>query len=314
MTSIALCIPAYQAACYLPRLLRSAQVQVVSFDEIWVYDDASSDNTSEIAMEFGAQVIRGDNNIGCSAGKNVLLHQVSSEWIHFHDADDELLPEFTLLAHKWISRGDACPDVLLFNYEYRDNETFHLIAKSDFDPFQLECDPLRYAILNQINPFCGLYRRCRLLEVGGYDTDKQILYNEDVAFHCKLAKAGLSFSAEKTVALINYRLANSMSNSNTLKCLQAHVEVMRRLACELSSLYPLEIKQRLWAACTGLAVFGRWREVDTALALASSLTGETPKNQSASFALLCLLVGPRLAFRMREIIIRLFKPSLRPNI
>jgi glycosyltransferase involved in cell wall biosynthesis len=282
MTSIALCIPAYQAACYLPRLLRSAQVQVVSFDEIWVYDDASSDNTSEIAMEFGAQVIRGDNNIGCSAGKNVLLHQVSSEWIHFHDADDELLPEFTLLAHKWISRGDACPDVLLFNYEYRDNETFHLIAKSDFDPFQLECDPLRYAILNQINPFCGLYRRSRLLEVGGYDTDKQILYK--------------------------------MSNSNTLKCLQAPVEVMRRLSCELSSLYPLEIKQRLWAACTGLAVFGRWREVDTALALASSLTGETPKNQSASFALLCLLVGPRLAFRMREIIIRLFKPSLRPNI
>lgn len=311
MSSIALCIPAYQAACYLPRLLRSAQAQIIPFNEVWVYDDASTDGTSEIAMKFGARVLRGEKNIGCSAGKNVLLHHASAEWIHFHDADDELLPNFTCLAHEWISKSEACPDVLLFNYEYRDNDTSSLIAKSDFDPFQLECDPLRYAILNQINPFCGLYRKARLLEVGGYDVDHDILYNEDVAFHCKLAKAGLSFSAESNVAVINYRITSSMSSSNRLKCLQAHVEVMRRLIGQSSSSYSDAIAFRLWAAATGLASMHAWEEADKAISLAKNIHKGLPHGQGRLFGFICCIIGPFYAFRLREFLIRSFKPHLR---
>ena len=40
--------------------------QTKRFDEIWVYDDCSRDNTSEIAERYGARVVRGAVNRGCS--------------------------------------------------------------------------------------------------------------------------------------------------------------------------------------------------------------------------------------------------------
>lgn len=310
MTSLALCIPAYQAADYLPRLLASAYQQWIPFDEIWVFDDASTDSTAQVAKKYGAQVLRAASNVGCSAGKNALMHQVQSEWIHFHDADDLLLPNFTTLAHAWMEKPD-CPDVVLFDYEYRENQTSMLIALSDFQPDELERDPMRYAILNQINPFCGLYRRASLEKVGGYDVDPEILYNEDVAFHCKLARQGLKFSAEKEVSIVNYRMPTSMSMSNQLKCLQAHVEVMRRLSLDCGDQYSNEIKWKLWNAARCLAALRQWDDVYRALAIADVLDRSIPQGQSPIFWLLVKLVGARQAFWLREQGIRVFKPWLR---
>lgn len=310
MTTLALCIPAYQAASCLPRLLQSAHNQSVPFSEILVYDDASSDATSEVAADYGVRVVRGDSNIGCSAGKNELLKRVSSSWIHFHDADDELLPNFTELAHQWMAKHN-CPDVVLFDYEYRDNDSFELIAASNFAPDELENDPLCYTILHQINPFCGLYRTSSLLKVGGYDVDPAILYNEDVAFHIKLAANGLSFSAEKEVSILNYRMADSMSRSNQVRCLLAHVEVMKR-ACNIAGdRYPMELKFKLWHAAQQLASKQAWDHVDDALAIAHKLTPALPTGLSPLFISLVRLLGDRNAFRMREKAIRIFKPYLR---
>lgn len=312
MTSVALCIPAYNAELCISRLLESAVSQKKPFDEIWVYDDCSTDKTFAVASSFKVNVIRGDRNQGCSHGKNELLRAVSSEWIHFHDADDELLPDFTTLAHEWTMKA-GCPDVVLFDYEYRDNHTKRLISSSNFNPEQLEDNPLRYAILYQINPFCGLYRRSSLLKVGGYDIDPLILYNEDVAFHIKLASSGLTFSAEKEVSIINYRMQGSMSGSNQLKCLLAHVEVMRRISIKSGDRYSREIKFKIWHAAQGLASLKEWSYVDHALGIASRVSPVLPTGNSAFFAALVRIFGDRLAFRIREYGIRLFKPHLRKH-
>src|SRR3954453_5367691 len=100
--SLALCIPAYNAAAYLPRLLVSAIRQTLPFNEIWVYDDCSTDGTAAMAERYGARVMRGDVNRGCSIGKNRLAAETKCEWIHFHDADDELLPNFVERARVWM--------------------------------------------------------------------------------------------------------------------------------------------------------------------------------------------------------------------
>ena len=101
--SLALCIPAYNAALLLPKLLTSAREQAIPFDEILVYNDCSTDNTAEVARQYGATVVEGDVNSGCSTGKNRLAEVATSDWLHFHDADDDLLPNFTTVAHRWIS-------------------------------------------------------------------------------------------------------------------------------------------------------------------------------------------------------------------
>src|SRR5215467_8951 len=144
--TLALCVPAYNAAALLPRLLRSAAAQNSPFDEIIVCDDASTDGNDAVARELGAKVIINATNLGCSASKNRAFNEALSSWIHFHDADDELLPHFTTIARRWMTRSDA-PDIVLFDYEYRVHETGELLSRSDFNDIALQKDPVRYAIL-----------------------------------------------------------------------------------------------------------------------------------------------------------------------
>lgn len=307
--TIALLIPAYNAAPWLPRLLASAQAQSQPFDAIWVYDDCSTDDTAAVASAHGAQVLRGTVNRGCSAGKNALAAHVDADWLHFHDADDELLPNFVELARSWIDRG--APDVVLFDYEYRDNETGKLLAQRTFDHAALTADPRGYAIREQINPFCGLYRRLAFLAAGGYDEDPAILFNEDVAFHIKLAFAGLTFGAENEVSIINYRIGGSMSGANQHKCLLAHHEVMQRALIHPDAApWRTEIAAKLWAVAGRLAAYADWIQADRAATTAAMIAPPDSNSGSAMFRA-AAQISPKLALRLRERWVRFAKPQLR---
>ena len=308
-SSLALCIPAYNAATYLPRLLKSALAQTISFNEIWVYDDCSSDKTSEIAREFGAQVIRGEVNRGCSYGKNVLAERTSCQWIHFHDADDALYPNFVEQCRKWMKLENA-PDVVLFDYETRQDETEQLINIRKFDDFKLQQDAISYSITEQINPFCGLYKRNSFLKAGGYDLDPDVLYNEDVAMHCRLARRGLSFRSDSTVTVINYHRHNSMSSANQVKCARAQFHVMRKAADELSEKYWREISNRLWKIAGVSAAYLDWKNADACISVAIKLTQKKHLADS-KLSNLIFKINPYIGIRIREWLIRLIKPKLR---
>lgn len=309
--SLALCIPAYNAASFLPRLLKSALAQTIPFDEIWVYDDCSIDETGKVAAEFGAKVVRGEENRGCSFGKNTLAQKTSCEWIHFHDADDALYPNFVEQSHKWMSQDNA-PDVVLFSYEYRDEAT-DISSVRVFDDLELRRDPIAYTIREQINPFCGLYRREAFLRAGGYDLDSLVLYNEDVAMHCQLARAGLRFAADPTVTVINYCRANSMSSANQIKCTQAQYHVMRKAVEALKGRYAKEISHNLWGIAGFSASYLDWENADACVSLALSLNCRIPKGTSPIFKFLCYC-NPHLAIRIREFLLRVLKPHLRAKL
>jgi glycosyltransferase involved in cell wall biosynthesis len=307
--SLVLLIPAYNAAAYLPRLLRSAAAQTEPFDEVWVYDDCSTDDTAAVARSLGAQVVSGAVNRGCSAGKNALARETSAEWIHFHDADDELMPNYVSLARRWIERDDA--DVVLFPYEERNDATGEHITVRRFDPPDVARDARSYAIREQINPFCGLYRRAAFLEAGGYDEDPLVLFNEDVAMHIGLAFAGLRFAAETEVSIINHRRLDSMSAANGLKCAQAQYHVLRK-ACARpgASAYAPALASRLWRVAGVLGSYLDWHTADQALAMAARLAPAARKDGSALFRTMAS-VSPGLALRLREYLVRSLKRRLR---
>ena len=306
---IAMLIPAFNAASHLPRLLKSAARQTEPFDEIWVYDDCSTDNTAEIAEQFGARVVRGDVNRGCSYGKNVLAAQTEAEWIHFHDADDELKPNFVQLARRWTI--DPQFDAVLFAFEERDDATGAYLSYHAFNKSELARDPRSYAIRHQINSICGLYSRPRFIAAGGYEGDPEVLYNEDAAMHIRLAFAGLSFGAESDVAIINYRRSNSMSSGNRLKCLQAQYNVMRKTVMrEGTALYCMDISRRLWQIAECLAAELDWETADKSVKLAVRLTGLDGLPEGSLFRMLNL-VSPAFAIRLREWMIRAARPGLR---
>ena len=308
-TTLSLLIPAYNAEKFLPRLLASARAQTEPFDEIWVYDDCSTDQTAAVAEAWGAQVIRGERNKGCSAGKNALAARVNSDWLHFHDADDALLPTFGALARKWINANKH--DVVLFAYECREDQTDKHIESITFDRAALEHDARAYAIRRQINPFCGLYRRQSFLDAGGYDEDPVVLYNEDSAFHIRLAFAGLRFSADDEVSIINYRVANSMSAANAKRCAVAQYHVLRRTQARADAQpYSRPIAEKLWSLSGVLGSLDAWPEAAAAAQLAARLHAPDAGSGAAWFRALAS-VNPVLALRIREAAIRSLKPGLR---
>jgi glycosyltransferase involved in cell wall biosynthesis len=307
--TLALCVPAYNAASFLGRLLESARRQTVAFDEVWVYDDASTDETSAIAESFGARVVRGEANAGCSAGKNVVARRCASTWLHFHDADDSLEPVFVEAAHRWMRQPKA-PDVVFFNYRTLNHETNAPIGTREFDAAALRGDALRYCLSEQINPFCGLYRREAFLGAGGWDEDPRVLQSEDQAGHLRLALAGLRFDADPTYAVINYIRAGSMTTSNLAGAQRSTYQLMNKSAVAVPPSYHGIIAGRLWGVAGLSAAYNDWENADRSSALALRLAPRAQIPGSAWFRWLASRM-PRLALRLRERLIRLLRPAAR---
>jgi glycosyltransferase involved in cell wall biosynthesis len=305
--SIALCIPAYNAESHLPRLLASVRAQTVPFEEVWVYDDASTDRTPEIARDFGANVIRGSANVGCSAGKNALLRQVTSPWIHFHDADDVISPEF--VARAKARARERTFDALLFDYEQVDEMSGTLMSQSCFAESTLLHDPIAYMILNTVNNG-GIYATEFLRRAGGFEEDVAVQYNEDRAFHLKLADAGARFAIEPYVGSRFYHRPQSMSDANKVKCLLSNQEITRRSALKHGGRHGQEVAISSWRNAAGLAAHLEWRAARECVALAQKSAGRLPRESGPLFAALCFVSG-NLAIIVREWLIRLVKPQFR---
>jgi glycosyltransferase involved in cell wall biosynthesis len=304
---LALAVPARNEEAVLDRLLDSVDRQTVPFDELWLYDDASTDRTGEIARARGVAVVRAERPSGPAVGKNVLAARSTCEWIHFHDADEALHAEFVSRAHAWIERDSA--DVILFGTEERDHAEGHWIRTRAWDDRMLEADPVRYAILHTITN-CGIYRRNAFVAAGGFDINPRTKYNEDQAMHLRLARAGLRFRAEDLVGVIVYRRAVSMSSSHPLECARAQYEVLRETADKTGRQYAREIGARLWRLAGVLGAHSDWAYVRAALDLSTALGYVNPADEHWAVRL-GARVSPLGIVAAREALIRVLKPSLR---
>ncbi|SER31561.1 glycosyltransferase family 2 protein [Pedobacter rhizosphaerae] len=308
MSSIALCIPAFNAAWCLPRLLESANNQSIPFNEILVYDDCSTDNTREVAVKYGAKVITGRVNKGCAFGKNQLAAVAQSDWLHFHDADDELLPNFTQVAHKWIN-SESAPDIILLNYNYIDFNSNEPIGSANFNRNDLLDDTSKFVIVNKIVNF-AICKKLSFLSIGGFNQNTEVLYNEDRAFYTRALLHQLRFDYEPIITCINYRYAQSMSASNMLKCAQAYYHVSVELANALGHRYPTEIAECFWKNAQLSAQYKDWTLTRKNIIGARKLQSKAPASGNKFFNLICTFF-PMFAHQLREFNIRLLKPQLR---
>jgi len=305
--TLALCIPAYNAAGTLPRLFRSIAAQTASFDEILVYDDCSSDATCAVAEAAGATVIRGERNVGCSVGKNALLARTRCDWVHFHDADDTLFPEFVARAKKRMAE-DAF-DVILFDYEQADDRSGAVISSVAFAGTAILHDTISYLLRETVNNG-GVHRVQFLRRAGGFDVDPAVLYNEDRAFHLRLAEAGARFGHEPYIGSRFYFRSDSMSAANRARCVLANHEITKRFAARHPGENAAAVGSVSWKNAGMLASCLEWRAADEAVQLAIRCTGRIPHEGSPLFRALCAVSG-RWAIRVRESLIRRFKSRYR---
>lgn len=93
MPKVSVIIPAYNCAAYLAEAIESVLTQSLSDYEIVVIDDASPDDTAEVAASFGNKILylHNDLNRGVSFSRNRGIAASTGEYLVFLDADDLLL-------------------------------------------------------------------------------------------------------------------------------------------------------------------------------------------------------------------------------
>ncbi|MDJ0652846.1 MAG: glycosyltransferase [Xanthomonadales bacterium] len=190
MTSIALLIPARNAATTLPDLLGSARGQAPPFDEVLCFDDASGDETAEVARSLGAAVIQADKRVGAGAARNRLAERSRCEWIHFHDADDLLLPAHNAMVHELMTPG---VDVVVAGSIWEEQFTGRKVMEWQYRDAELVADPLLSVLSNPVGGISATLRRSVFESVNGFDERRSCW--EDADLHVRLAAAGARYRA-----------------------------------------------------------------------------------------------------------------------
>jgi glycosyltransferase involved in cell wall biosynthesis len=95
MISIDVIIPTYNRAHLISRSINSVLNQTYKNFHLYIIDDGSTDNTSDVLKSFlnipNVHFLK-QNNKGVSAARNLGIRKSSSCWICFLDSDDEWLP------------------------------------------------------------------------------------------------------------------------------------------------------------------------------------------------------------------------------
>lgn len=190
---VSIIVPSYNAEKFLDQSIPSAQKQTHSNVEIVIIDDASTDNTFQIAQRYAREdarvvVLRHEKNAGLAATRNTGIAGSRGEWVAFLDADDLFFPrKIELQLALW--RGDQRANLLYTNYQVWDgqNDIGLRYKKTSRMPEGDVSQRLWYE--NQFCPSTVMLRRETLQKVGGFNP--ALLAVEDWDLWLRIAEGGL---------------------------------------------------------------------------------------------------------------------------
>jgi glycosyltransferase involved in cell wall biosynthesis len=186
--SISVIVPCYNGARYLGEAIESVLAQTHPPLEIIVVDDGSSDGSPEVAKSYPVRLIALEKNAGAANARNIGIRAATGDLIATLDSDDVWLPHHCetvaalLIDHPSAAVG--CSGVELFG-----NSAGQLIP--GFPPGAAL--PVLRALLGKcpIPHSTTMFRRERLLEMGGYATPDRALrvgFSEDYDLFLRLAQ------------------------------------------------------------------------------------------------------------------------------
>jgi glycosyltransferase involved in cell wall biosynthesis len=292
----ALCIPTHNGARYLPELAASIRAQTMPFDEVVLYDDASSDASVAVARSLGVftRVVEGDANVGPAAARNRSLAATSAGWIHFQDHDDLMDPRYL----ERVSGVCEAHDVVLVN-GHRVSDGGQPPCTLDYSGVNGAPDAVSYSLSTMIGGTFGLYRRSVLLAVGGFREELGRLGNEDPDLHVRLAAAGARFHALPEV-LIRVRAHSGSMSGRWADCLQGAILCGRRWLEELPPRYHGLVLEQIARTARECDNNGLYAQADLAWDLLRARGARRFPSASPIVRRLGAVIGPGVASALRR--------------
>lgn len=202
-------VPAFNCAAYLQQTIESALGQSIHPDkrEIIVVDDGSTDQTPQIAAQFGDAIryVRQENR-GVSSARNAGVALARGSYLAFLDADDFWFSPRLQLAEEML-RGSSgiflTSDLFLERAGKLDTVSFYA-SPGRQALFELDsAAQLEFAIEDNFITYMTIVPREAVLRAGGFDTG--LRYGEDWDLWLRLLESGLAVRLIPTPCAV-YRL------------------------------------------------------------------------------------------------------------
>jgi glycosyltransferase involved in cell wall biosynthesis len=289
--TLGILIPYHGERELLRDLLESIAAQSVRPDEVLIYDDAS-DAPPEPYVPSGLEVtiIRGEVNRGPVYGRNHVLGLSTSRYVHFHDADDLLEPDWCARVHQALdeSRVDVVFTEISCWHEdgWRSPPVLGLNRLVDGE------DLVRFCLQGPVLPPAGTYAREVVLAIGGYR--RELWQSEDFDFHVRLAAHGVTY-AVITEPLVIVRIRQAGRHQQWLEVWNSFLQSVELLSGELPSRYRPDLADA--AALAGSALFrmDARAEARRAFRLAKRLGPPSYRPQRRLYRTLARSLGPWVA-------------------
>lgn len=184
---ITVIVPVHNDKVSLVRCLEALQTSRFDDYEVLIIDDASTDDTPDVAERMGMQVIRLEKNMGPAGARNLGAEHANGEILLFIDADVCANTEtLAKVAETFETYPDA--DAVFGSY---DNEPEHRGLFSQYRN-------LVHHFVHQQSSLdattfwsgCGAVRKSVFLEHGGFDTNYARPCIEDIELGVRLSNAG----------------------------------------------------------------------------------------------------------------------------
>lgn len=254
--SIAVIIASYNYGNFLIEAIESVLRQTRMPDEIIITDDASEDNTYEIAEFYQRKypslirVNRNEKNLGIVKNFNKAVNLTNSDYITILGADNRYRSDFiektSSILDQYLDVGIAYSDFALFGsrakvvYESflpeRRNlvkvDKFFIVAFPDFN------EATKHELLTKGNFIHGssMYRRNAFYEVGGYI--EQVNLPEDYNLFSRIVRSGWN-ARRVPEAILEYRQHSKFQANirlNTFAELQFYKDLSKSLYQEIDKL------------------------------------------------------------------------------
>ena len=289
LSDVGAVVVAYRSAQTLPATLTA--LPAAELGAVVVVDNASPDDSAEVARAHGATVVA-QGNAGFGAGNNRGNAELSTELVLFLNPD-AVLERADLVA--LVAHLDAHPRCAVVGPLVRSGGR-PTYSAGRLDSLLTELRPLLPAPLSLLGPrrrfapeyartgpvgyvegACFLVRRAALAEVGGFD-EQYFLYFEELDLARRLAKAGweVHLCAEAAVEHAMGASTAQLEVGGGPHLVESQVRSLRRWHGERAT------RTWAWAARASWALRRRTGRLDpkTATALTNALTNELRHERS----------------------------------
>jgi glycosyltransferase involved in cell wall biosynthesis len=165
VSSLGVLITYFNEGEWLRRAVLALQAMQPPIEEIWINDDCGAVPAASLVGDLlpAERIVRAEKNEGPARGRNRLLKLVRTDYVHFHDADDERLENFSAALRPAMI---AKPDFILS--EVQSYQNGRLLCERVMDLANPNTDLAALTLCGALLTAAVTWRLDYLRGIGGY--------------------------------------------------------------------------------------------------------------------------------------------------